>query len=58
MMKNDPVLQNSHKFYEMTKEEMWMDHMKKLRRAYELHNDIVFVNYKHHDNLWAYWLLG
>jgi len=35
-----------------------MDHMRKLRRAYELHNDIVFVNYKHHDNLWAYWLLG
>lgn len=36
MIKNDPILINSHKFYEMTKEEMWIDQMKKLRRAYEL----------------------
>ena len=36
MIKNDPIIKNSHKFYEMTREEMWIDHMKKLRRAYEL----------------------
>jgi CMP-N-acetylneuraminic acid synthetase len=39
MITNDPVLKNSHKFYEMTREEMWIDHMKKLRRAYELQKD-------------------
>ena len=45
MMRDDPILQNSHKFYEMTKEEMWIDHMKKFRRAYEIQKDYAFKNY-------------
>jgi hypothetical protein len=29
---NDPVLKNTHKFYEMTREEKMTSHMKKFRR--------------------------
>jgi hypothetical protein len=26
-MESDPILENTHKFYDMTKEEMWTHHM-------------------------------
>lgn len=38
-MESIPSLHNSHKFYEMTIEEMWIDHMKKLRTTYEHKKD-------------------
>jgi hypothetical protein len=41
----DPVLCNSHKFYEMTREEMWIDHMKKFRRAWDTKKNEWFVDY-------------
>lgn len=36
LLKSDPILQNTHKFYEMTREEQWYQSMAKLRRVYEL----------------------
>lgn len=55
---SDPVLRNSHKFYDMTREEMWMDHIKKTRRAYELAKDKYFVNHVTGNALWSSLLLG
>lgn len=57
-MESIPSLHNSHKFYDMTKEEMWIDHMKKLRTTFEHKKDQFFVNQKTTDNLWSYWHLG
>ena len=44
VMTADPILKNSHKFYEMTSEEHQVSQMKKLRRAFELMKDEWFVN--------------
>ena len=55
---NDPVLKNTHKYYEMTKEERWIDHMKKLRRAWELKKNEWFINYNPKYPLWSNYLLG
>jgi len=35
-MESDPILKNSHKYYDMTREEQMLDSMKKIRRGYEL----------------------
>lgn len=42
----DPILMNSHKFYEMTREEMQEDLMKKIKRTYEINKSRYFNNYK------------
>lgn len=36
VMANDPVLRNTHHFYEMTREEQMHTNMKKLGRAFQL----------------------
>ena len=58
-MESDPVLMNSHKFYEMTKDEMWLHHMQKLKRAKELDTDGKWFE-KHECNhtIWGYAHLG
>lgn len=35
-MESDPLLKNTHKFYQMSRKEAWDYQIKKLRRAYEL----------------------
>ena len=58
-MESDPILKNTHKFYEMTKEEMWEHHMQKLKRARELDTDGKWFQ-KHECNytIWGYVHLG
>ncbi len=53
---SDPILQNSHKFYDMTREEQWLDHIKKFRRAFELDKN-RFVNIDE-PNYWSIEMLG
>ena len=55
---SDPILCNSHKFYDSTREEMWADHMKKFARAWELRKHKYFVNQKAGAPLWSYFMLG
>lgn len=57
-IKSDPILMNSHKWYEMTREEQWIDHMKKFRRAWELAKQKYFINYTTDKPLWSIYLLG
>jgi len=45
-MESDPVLRNTHKFYEMTVEEMWEHQMKKTRRAFELDKKKWFIDHR------------
>ena len=35
-MESDPILKNSHKYYDMTREEQMVDSMKKAKRGFEL----------------------
>lgn len=45
VIENDPLLRNTHKYYEMSTEEMQTFQMKRLRRAYEIKKDEWFVNH-------------
>ena len=45
LIDNDPILRNTHKFYEMTREEAIEYNLKKMRRLYELKKDTLFKNY-------------
>ena len=47
---NDPILRNSHEFYEMTREEQLHSHMKKLRRAFEIKKQDWFVDLERFKN--------
>ena len=49
-MENDPVLRNSHHYYEMSREEQMHTNMVKLRRAYELKKDEWFVGMERFKN--------
>jgi len=53
-MENDPILCSSHKFYEMTREEMMISQSQKLRRLWDLDKEKYFLNFSeinltHHD---------
>ena len=58
-MESDPILNNTHKFYDMNKEEMWEHHMKKLKRAKELDTEGKWFD-KHECNqtIWGFAHLG
>ena len=55
---SDPVLRPTHKYYDMTREEMWIEQMKKARRAYELRKDKYFVNMPTDKVMWSNFILG
>ena len=44
LMESDPVLRNDHRFYDMTREEMWINGFKKMRRTFELDRVKWFEN--------------
>ena len=54
----DPVLRNTHKFYDMTKEEMWEHHMAKYNRAFSLDKEKWFKKHECNDVIWGYAALG
>lgn len=49
-MANDPVLRNSHHFYEMSREEQMHTNMVKLRRAFDLRKKDWFVDMERFKN--------
>lgn len=51
-------MKNSHKFYEMTREEMWIDHMKKAKQAWKLGKEKWFLNHDPSDLRWQDACLG
>ena len=57
-LQSDPILKNTHKFYEMNQEEMQEYQMKRLRRAFELKKDEWFINHDPSRLQWSYQLLG
>ena len=57
-MESDPILRNTHKFYEMTIEEMWEHQMKKCRRAFELDREKWFYKHKCNQIIWSSVMLG
>lgn len=44
IMADDPIMRNSHHFYEMTREEKMSTHMQKMHRAYQLYKKEWFVD--------------
>ena len=59
VISSDPILRNSHTFYDMTREEMWIDHMRKFNRAWQLRKEQWFTKFNPgKPNLWSYMLLG
>ena len=57
-MINDPVLRNTHKFYDMTRAEQVQEQMRKFRRAYEIAKDKYFVNKDTYDPYYNEYLMG
>jgi len=48
-MESDPILRHSEKFYEMSREEQYVELLKRVRRYYDLYNDKYFKNFE-----WSY----
>jgi hypothetical protein len=42
IMENDPILRNTHKWYDLTRDEMFDLQLKKFRRFAETHRDRYF----------------
>lgn len=57
-MDSDPILRNTHKFYDMGREEMWQTQMKKFRRAFELDKEKWFHQHECNKIFWSYTGLG
>lgn len=53
-MEKDPILQNNEKFYEMTREEMMENQMRKIKRLYELNREKYFFKQKATYNAYFY----
>lgn len=45
-MENDPILRNSEKWYDMTREEQWETLFKKAKRIYEIDRVRFYHKYK------------
>ena len=54
----DPILRNTHKFYDMTREEMWEHQMVKYNRAFSLGKEKWFVKHECNDVHWQAGALG
>lgn len=50
---NDPILKNTHEFYDMTREEQQVHVLKRTKRAFELNKKLFFHNITPYE--YAYW---
>ena len=57
-MQTEPELQNKHTEYEMSREEMWQEHMRKFNYAWRNHKQEWFVNHDTEGPYWSIFLLG
>jgi hypothetical protein len=57
-MQTTPELENKHTEYEMTREEMWKNHMRKFNYAFKNHKQEWFVNHNTEGPYWCIFLLG
>ena len=46
MMESDPILMNSHKYYDMTRQEQMVNSMEKIKRGYQLYGTKYFFDEK------------
>jgi hypothetical protein len=51
---NDPVLKNTHKYYELTREEIFQRETMKLKRAYEIGKEKWFLQHEPGQIVWCY----
>ena len=51
-MESDPVLIGSEKWYDMSREEMQENGLKRVRRIYDLYRQKYFLNFKLNYNPW------
>ena len=56
-MQKDPILKNSYKFYEMSREEQMVDWYKKIKRAFDI-NPALITDMKLDNVSWMIFMLG